>query len=167
MPGTIQEFNEATVADVGQSLRVCVPIDRWVAEITAKRPFSSVEELVAFADGAARTWSNDEVMGAIASHAKLGQKPKGADANSAHSRNEQSSLGSLERATQDRLIALQDEYRDKFGHIFLIRAAGRSSDEILSALEDRLTRPAAEEALTTASQLREIALLRLTQLVTH
>jgi 2-oxo-4-hydroxy-4-carboxy-5-ureidoimidazoline decarboxylase len=43
----------------------------------------------------------------------------------------------------------------------LIRAAGRSSEEILAELEDRLDNTPETEKLIMADQLRQIALLRL------
>jgi len=55
------------------------------------------------------------------------------------------------------------QYEDKFGHIFLIRAAGRSAEEILACLQQRLQNSAGRERVETAIQLREIALLRLRQ----
>jgi 2-oxo-4-hydroxy-4-carboxy-5-ureidoimidazoline decarboxylase len=50
--------------------------------------------------------------------------------------------------------------------VFLIRAAGRSSAEILSELDRRLGNDAATERGETVAALRDIALLRLEQVVT-
>ena len=52
-------------------------------------------------------------------------------------------------------------YEEKFGRVFLIRAAGRTATEILAALRTRLTHSPAEEDAIVAQQLREIAVLRL------
>jgi 2-oxo-4-hydroxy-4-carboxy-5-ureidoimidazoline decarboxylase len=56
-------------------------------------------------------------------------------------------------------------YEKAFGHVFLIRAAGRSGPEILAALEARLDHDAAEEALVVRDQLTQIAQLRLAGLL--
>lgn len=163
MYASIEEFNEAPTDEVMEIVKVWAPIDVWADDILANRPYGTVAELVEYADNGAQTWKVDDVMQAIASHAQLGKKPKGEDANSAHSRKEQSSMGDLESDTQEKLLALQGEYLDKFGHIFLIRAAGRSAEEVLAALQERLTKTPDEEKATTADQLRQIALLRLEQ----
>lgn len=160
---SIEDFNQASAEDVRAAIRVCAPIDSWAEVVEQRRPFASCQELMEFADSTARQWSGGDVLSAIASHAQLGKKPKGADANSAHSRREQSSMGQVATDTQDRLIELQGQYLERFGHIFLIRAAGRSAEQILEALECRLERTPAEEVLTTADELRQIALLRLDQ----
>ena len=54
-------------------------------------------------------------------------------------------------------------YEKKFDFIFLIRAAGRSSEEILTALEYRLVNDLDTEKRIVHQQLLEIALLRLAQ----
>ena len=56
-------------------------------------------------------------------------------------------------------------YEQKFGHVFLIRAAGRSREEILAALHTRLAHTPEEEQLVIGQQLREIAVLRLEGLI--
>jgi 2-oxo-4-hydroxy-4-carboxy-5-ureidoimidazoline decarboxylase len=56
-------------------------------------------------------------------------------------------------------------YEEKFGQVFLIRAAGRSREEILAALNTRLTHTPDEELAIIGQQLREIAVLRLEGLI--
>lgn len=52
------------------------------------------------------------------------------------------------------------DYEARFGRV-LIRAKGRSVEEILEALRQRLTHSDAEETAVALEQLREITLLRL------
>ncbi len=56
-------------------------------------------------------------------------------------------------------------YEERFDRVFLIRAAGRDSSEILSELERRLGNDDVTERAETLTQLRQIALLRLEQVV--
>ena len=56
-------------------------------------------------------------------------------------------------------------YEERFDRVFLIRAAGRSGDEILAELTRRLDNDDETERVETVQQLREIALLRLEQVV--
>lgn len=56
-------------------------------------------------------------------------------------------------------------YERRFGRVFLIRAAGRSPEQILAALTARLGNDDATEDAVVAGELREIALLRLEQAV--
>jgi 2-oxo-4-hydroxy-4-carboxy-5-ureidoimidazoline decarboxylase len=60
-----------------------------------------------------------------------------------------------------RLAAGNAAYERRFDHVFLIRAAGRSGEEILGELGRRLGNDDAVERAETVDNLREIALLRL------
>ena len=57
------------------------------------------------------------------------------------------------------------EYEQRFDRVFLIRAAGRSSAEILAELRRRLGNDDETERAETVAQLREIALLRLKDVI--
>jgi 2-oxo-4-hydroxy-4-carboxy-5-ureidoimidazoline decarboxylase len=78
------------------------------------------------------------------------------------SRSEQSGV---EAADAARLRSGNAAYEARFGHVFLVRAAGRSSGEILAELERRLVNDEAAERAETVTALRDIALLRLEGLV--
>ena len=58
-------------------------------------------------------------------------------------------------------------YEQRFGHVFLIRSAGRDASTILRELQRRLALDDAAEAATVASELLDIALLRIPQLFGH
>lgn len=82
------------------------------------------------------------------------------------SRSEQAGVDPSDDEVQRALREGNLAYEERFGRVFLIRAAGRSADEILSSLRDRLQNDAAAEDRIVAEQLREIALLRLRGTVT-
>ena len=66
------------------------------------------------------------------------------------------------------IAALADgnqQYEKRFDRVFLIRAAGRSSAEILAELRRRLDNDDEAERAETVTQLREIALLRLKDVI--
>jgi 2-oxo-4-hydroxy-4-carboxy-5-ureidoimidazoline decarboxylase len=77
------------------------------------------------------------------------------------SRSEQAGVDPADAAIAEALAAGNRAYEEKFGRVFLIRAAGRTAPEILSALNERLDNTPAQEDAIVAQQLREIALLRL------
>jgi len=52
-------------------------------------------------------------------------------------------------------------YEERFGHVFLVRAAGRSSAEILALLRERLGNDPGTERDVVRHQLGQIAALRL------
>jgi 2-oxo-4-hydroxy-4-carboxy--5-ureidoimidazoline (OHCU) decarboxylase len=61
---------------------------------------------------------------------------------------------------------LNRAYEERFGHIFIVCAAGRSAGDLLSALERRLQQQAEEELHEAAEEQRKITRLRLARLIT-
>ena len=71
----------------------------------------------------------------------------------------------LEAALAHQLVEGNRAYEQRFGRVFLIRAAGRSSTEILDKLQTRLGNSPDAEDEVVADQLRQIALIRLAGVV--
>ena len=67
--------------------------------------------------------------------------------------------------TAARLAAGNAAYEERFGRVFLIRAAGRDAEAILAELDRRLGNDDATERAETVDNLRQIALLRLEALL--
>lgn len=158
---SFDEFNRADREAAIATLRPCVDITRWCEEIADGRPYDSVDDLVARAEVAAAPFTADEIEAALAHHPRIGERARGAHAEAAMSRAEQAGVDPNDAAVADALAAGNRAYEEKFGRVFLIRAAGRSAQEILDALTARLDHSPAEEEPVVAEQLREIAVLRL------
>ena len=158
---SLDEFNQADREAAIASLRPCVDITRWCEELADGRPYDSVDDLVARAEIAAAPFTADEVEAALAHHPRIGERAGGEHAEAAMSRAEQAGVDPNDAAIADALAEGNRAYEQKFGRVFLIRAAGRSAQEILEALTERLDNSPAEEEPVVAEQLREIAVLRL------
>ena len=156
----LNEFNNAPADEAAALVRACAHVERWVAEIVAGRPYTSVDEVVAAAEQRANPWTDSEIDSALARHPRIGERARGEEADAQMSRREQSGV-STDADTQTRLAEGNADYEARFGHVFLIRAAGRSAEEILAALQQRLTHTPDHERRIAAEQLREIAALRL------
>ena len=128
--------------------------------MVAGRPYASVDEVAEAALTLAQPWTDDEVDSALARHPRIGEQARGQETDAQMSRQEQSGVGT-DPGTQARLAEGNAAYEAKFGHVFLIRAAGRSAEEILQQLQQRLTNTPDDERRIAAEQLREIAALRL------
>jgi 2-oxo-4-hydroxy-4-carboxy--5-ureidoimidazoline (OHCU) decarboxylase len=70
-----------------------------------------------------------------------------------------------DRDVQERLARGTAEYEARFGHVFLISAAGRDATEILAALTGRLGNDPATELRVAADEHRRITRLRLERLM--
>jgi 2-oxo-4-hydroxy-4-carboxy-5-ureidoimidazoline decarboxylase len=103
----------------------------------------------------------DDFASALAAHPRIGERPAGPGREAAFSRAEQGGVDAADADLAQRLHAGNVAYEEKFGHVFLIRAAGRSGPQILAALTERLTHPPETEARVVRDQLAQIAQLRL------
>jgi 2-oxo-4-hydroxy-4-carboxy-5-ureidoimidazoline decarboxylase len=73
-------------------------------------------------------------------------------------------LGDCSPAEIQRLTALNETYKAKFGFPFIMAVKGRSRAEILAAFERRIGHDAAAEFRTALDEVHKIALLRLRSL---
>ena len=161
----IEELNAMADDEVAAVLRACAAIDSWVHVLTAGRPYDDPADLLATARAQAATWTPAEVEGALADHPRIGERPTGSGAAADHSRREQGGLDPADTDLAERLRAGNLAYEERFGRIYLVRAKGRSGEELAALLERRLGNDPATELAVTKEQLAEIALLRLTDLV--
>jgi hydroxyisourate hydrolase len=161
----LDRFNAAPREEVVDALVACADVPRWAHELADARPFADAGTLLAAAGTAAALWSDDDVDGALARHPRIGERPVGGGAEAAASRREQAGVDGVDADVAARLADGNRRYEQRFGRVFLIRAAGRGPDEILAELERRLTLPADVERRVVAENLREIAVLRLAALV--
>lgn len=132
----------------------CLAVPRWADEILAGQPYADEDALIARADLAARSLSDEELAQALSGHPRIGER------GGAQSQKEQSSVGTDDETAQ-RLAVGNAAYEERFDRVFLIRAAGRTADEILAELDRRLLNDDAAERAETVDNLRQIALLRL------
>ncbi|WP_062386187.1 2-oxo-4-hydroxy-4-carboxy-5-ureidoimidazoline decarboxylase [Demequina iriomotensis] len=143
-----------------EDLLACLRVDRWASEVAA-RAYGSLLELERAAVSAATPLTPEEIDEALAAHPRIGERRDGDDAESRFSRSEQVASASGDEALASRLADGNRAYEQRFDRVFLIRAAGRSREEIVAELERRLANEDAVELAEVADQLRGIALLRL------
>ncbi|HET9649728.1 MAG TPA: 2-oxo-4-hydroxy-4-carboxy-5-ureidoimidazoline decarboxylase [Microlunatus sp.] len=157
---SLTDFNAADRAGAVAAVRPCLDIDRWVDAVVDGRPYGSVDDALSVASTAADAFTDDELAQALRHHPRIGEPADGADAEASLSRSEQAGV-STDAELRRRLAEGNRAYEQRFGQVFLIRAAGRSAAQILDALEERLAHDPATEKSIMVEQLREIALLRL------
>ena len=163
----LAEFNAADPSRAADILKPCLDVPRWVEAVAASRPFATRDALLACAGKAANPLNAAEVESALAHHPRIGERPAAGTTEASMSRAEQSGVDPADADAAESLARLNRDYEDKFGRVFLIRAAGRTAPEILQSLHERLSHSAAEEDRIVAQQLREIAVLRLEGLITE
>ncbi|SVR61764.1 2-oxo-4-hydroxy-4-carboxy-5-ureidoimidazoline (OHCU) decarboxylase [Klebsiella pneumoniae] len=157
----LSQFNSLSKDEAAGLLAPCVAIPAWGEMLVSLRPFASRHALLQAARKAMANWGEDELNAALSAHPRIGEKPTGSQVHAALSRQEQSSVDSENERLAQALREGNARYEARFGRVFLIRAKGRSGEEILQALTRRLQHTADEEVAEALAQLREITMLRL------
>jgi 2-oxo-4-hydroxy-4-carboxy-5-ureidoimidazoline decarboxylase len=161
---SIDRFNAMPTPRAAVLLDACLGVERWVDRVLADRPFADEDALVRTAAAVAATLTPDEVAAALARHPRIGERA-GAGHDERFSTSEQSGVDVSERDVSEALAAGNAAYEDRFDRVFLIRAAGRSAEDILAELRRRLDNSDEAELAEVVTQLGEIATLRLRQVV--
>jgi OHCU decarboxylase len=133
------------------------------------RPFPTEETLIAAANDIWWSLDRGDWLEAFRSHPKIGEK-KAAGKVSAQSQQwsgqEQSGVATASHETVSTLAALNEAYEQKFGFIFIICATGKTSEEMLTALRERLQNDRESELPIAAAEQNKITELRLKKLLT-
>ncbi len=140
-------------------LLTCLDVPRWADEVLAGGPYASPQEMEAVMVEAAASMSDDELAQALARHPRIGERADAEQHDAEHSSREQAGVGD-DPDTAARLADGNRAYEERFGRVFIIRAAGRDGDEVLAELTRRLDNTDEAERAETIDQLTQIALLR-------
>ncbi|HUP65394.1 MAG TPA: allantoicase [Thermoanaerobaculia bacterium] len=140
--------------------RVCGSSE-WSRRMAESRPFESWGSLTAQSDAIWSALPREQWLAAFSAHPRIGEKAGGAWSSS-----EQSGIRSASAATMEALAQANRDYEKKYGHIFIVCATGKSAEEMLVIVRERMKNDSDTELRTAAEEQRKIMHLRLAKLVT-
>ncbi len=157
---TIEDLNALDRAQFVETVGWVFEHSPWVAERAWEaRPFTSVDALHGAMVDQVEQASAEEQLALLRAHPDLGTRARVSDASAA----EQAGAG-LDQLTfeeLERLLALSEAYRDKFGFPFLFAVKGSGKHDILTALERRVSSSRDEEYRVALAQVYRIARFRI------
>jgi OHCU decarboxylase len=146
---------------VAELLAVCHS-RRWAERVAAGRPYADLAALQAAADQVWTGLDPADWLEALQAHPRIGER----GGASAHwSEQEQAGVGAGGDDVQGAIARGNAAYEERFGHVFLISAEGRSAEEILANLRARLGNDPDTELRVAAEEHRRITRLRIARLV--
>lgn len=164
-PGSIAWLNGLEAERAVAELRTCCAAGTWLHRVVDARPYESRDSLLATSDTVVAGFDDAALAEALAAHARIGERRVGPSREAAWSRTEQAAALAANGDLQALLEQGNREYQQRFGHVFLIRAAGRSPEEMHAALRSRLGNDPGTERTVVLHELAEIVRLRLERLV--
>lgn len=137
----------------------------WARRVLAGGPFRDVDALLDRADRVLAELPDAEIDAALDGHPRIGASVSLVD--NASSAREQAAVTTAADSVKAELAAKNLEYEQKFGYVYLVCASGRSAEELLDILVDRLHNDPDTERRVMRSELAKINRLRLERLLSE
>jgi 2-oxo-4-hydroxy-4-carboxy-5-ureidoimidazoline decarboxylase len=164
-PVAVTDFDALPAEAARALLQPACASDAWLDAVLAGRPYPDLDALLVRSDAAVGALAWPDVEQALAAHPRIGERAGGGDVEAAWSREEQASTAT---ARDDVTLALHRgnvDYEARFGHVFLVCATGRTPEQLLAALHERLDNDAMGEQDVVRRELAAIARLRLARVL--
>jgi len=165
---TLAELNGWPEARARAELLRCCGCASWAAAMAGRRPFESRDALLRAADEEWGLTARPQWIEAFSHHPRIGGK----DALRAKfaatrdwARGEQAGAAAADERTLDALERGNRDYEERFGHVFVVCAAGKTAPEMLALLRARLGNDAEDEARLAAAEQAKITRIRLEKLI--
>jgi 2-oxo-4-hydroxy-4-carboxy-5-ureidoimidazoline decarboxylase len=162
--GGVAAFDVARDDELRDRLRSCCAAEAWVEEMVVGRPYRSEAALYAASDRATAKLDARGLEEALGGHPRIGDAAPahGADGRSAAwSRGEQAGVATAGADVLGELAAANASYEQRFGHVYLVCASGRSAAELLAVCRARLDNDPETERGVVLTELAKINRLRL------
>jgi OHCU decarboxylase len=164
----LQQLNALAPEQAKAEFLKCCGSQAWAKTMSEARPFIDVGALFYKADSSWWSLGEEDWLEAFRAHPKIGEQ-KAAVAQSEQARSwsarEQSGVQNAAAETKASLAAGNQEYEERFGFIFIVCATGKSSEEMLRTLNQRLQNDRGTELRAAAEEQRKITRLRLEKLL--
>lgn len=150
------------------ALAECCGSTRWVSGMVERRPFESRRAIHAAADEVWWSLGANDWLEAFASHPRIGVRSgtsRQSERAGKWAAGEQSAVEAAHRDVRNALEAVNYEYEERFGHIYIVCATGKTAEEMLELARERLRNDPDDELKVAAEEQRQITRLRLDKLL--
>lgn len=152
-------FNSSDEEALRGALREVCASTAWAEKVLARRPYADVAALFAASDAAMAELTAQDLDEAMSGHPPIG-RPRPGDPTSAR---EQRGMAGATAELKAEMLALNLEYQERFGHVFLVCATGLSAEQLRDAVRTRLGNTPEREREAVRSELVKINRIRLTR----
>ncbi|MFJ8079830.1 2-oxo-4-hydroxy-4-carboxy-5-ureidoimidazoline decarboxylase [Streptomyces sp. NPDC096205] len=160
-PPGLARFNALEEHAASAALHEACASTAWGRRLLAARPYATPEDLYRASDAAMAELTAEDLAEAMAGHPPIG-RPKPGDPTSAR---EQRGMAGASEDLKAEMLELNLAYQEKFGHVFLICATGRTGEQMRDAVKERIGNSPEQERETVRTELGKINRIRLARLV--
>ncbi len=159
----LQAFNNQLQDEAKARLFACCGSSAWAARLAEHFPFSSEQDLV---QHATNFWngqcSESDWLEAFTHHPEIGDLKS---LTEKFAGKEQASVAEATAETIKNLAEANRLYEEKFGFIFIVCATGKSAQEMLDLLNDRLSNNRRDELAIAMGEQEKITIIRFKKLL--
>jgi allantoicase len=160
----MERFDALVELDASRELSAICGAKAWVSAMLSRRPFGTLAKVQGAAEDVWWTLGAADWKEAFSHHPRIGERKASGEASAearAYSEGEQSGTKGATQATMAALARENREYEERFGHVYLVCATGRSADEMLALLRKRTKNDPQKELRVAAEELAKITRIRL------
>ncbi len=161
----IDDINNSSAKNIKEAFLKCCASEKWADLLTNSRPF---EDMVDLFSKSKNIWFEKcrpgDWLQAFTAHPKIGDIDSLAKKYSntkSWSSHEQSGVDSASMETLKELADKNKIYEEKYGYIFIVCATGKSAEEMLSILTNRLKNEPEDELKIAMQEQHKITEIRL------
>ncbi len=164
----LQKLNECSRLEAAEIFSKCCGADNWINDMINARPFKTHQGIIETGEKIWRSLNETDWLEAFDHHPKIG------DINSLREKfsstkqfaqREQSGVNHASTEILEELAKLNNEYEKRFGYIFIVCATGKTADEMLSIIRNRITNDPETEIKIAMEEQNKITKLRLEKLL--
>jgi 2-oxo-4-hydroxy-4-carboxy-5-ureidoimidazoline decarboxylase len=167
-PMRLEEFNRLSKENARAELFKCCGCTTWANKLIDFFPFSTVDALKEKSDLIWNSCNEADWKEAFSHHPKIGEKkidPVLFDSTKSWAEDEQSGVKMAEENILVKLANANMRYENRFGFIFIVCATGKTADEMLEIITERLMNDPKKEIQIAAEEQNKITHLRIDKLV--
>jgi len=164
----VQQLNELSEKDAYQTFENCCVAPRWVKRMVAARPFSSNENVYETAQNIWNELTEDDYLAAFEGHPQIGDvstlraKYSSTAEKAGH---EQSGMSAANEAVLNEMMTINKTYLTTFGFIFIVCATGKTAEQMLTLIKNRINNDREKELNIAAKEQAKITKIRLEKLL--
>lgn len=139
--GPIEKLNRLPMDEARKVLLDCCGSTRWAEKAAANKPYWDVGQCLIIGERIWKELERSDWLEAFRAHPKIGERKAEADVSDkarAWSEGEQLRASDAASETLDALATANREYEEKFGFIFIVCASGKTAEQMLALLRERM-----------------------------
>jgi len=165
---TLDQINKANSEQIYSLFENCCCAPNWIQKMIDARPFANKAALLEASEKSFAQLVEADYLTAFEGHPQIGnletlaKKYANTSGSASH---EQSGMSAAQKSVLEEMQALNIEYLERFGFIFIVCASGKSAQEMLDLIKSRINNDRQSELTIAGNEQAKITKIRLEKLL--